>query len=321
MLSPILITVYNRKDHLKKSLTALKANELAKDSILYVASDAAYRKEDEEIIKEIRKFLKTIDGFKEVRLIIREKNIGSYKSVKYAIEEVLKEHKKIIFLEDDIVVSKNFLNFMNESLEVYESNKNIFSICAYVPPNLEIKEMNYDVYMWNYYCPWGMATWKEKWEKLDLDLNEYDNFFKKKKEVIKFFKGANHALTILMEDRKKRMIAMDARIDWNMFQKGWVSIYPIKSLSKNIGVDGSGEHSGNNKIYSEQILEDFIPKVDKNINFSKNIYRKRQKYHEFNLLERMYMYLKIFEINYIFDKLYITKIAKKIRSFLKEVYE
>lgn len=317
MLAPILVTVYNRKEHLKKSIQALQNNLESKDSVLYVASDAAYKEADLEIIDEIREYVKQIKGFKKVILLKREKNIGSYKSVKLAIEDILVKHGKIIFLEDDIIVSKFFLKFMNESLETYKFNKDIFSICSYIPPNFKLLNQKEDVYLWNYYCPWGVATWKDRWDRLDLNLNDYENSFKNKKELITFFQGANHALAVLFSDREKLITAMDARIDWNIFKNNWFVVYPQKTLSKNIGVDGSGEHSGNNKIFSEQILEEFNPRLSKNLTIDKKINNERKKYHKFVFYRRMYIYLKIFKLDYILEKLKIISFIKNTRDFFK----
>ncbi|WP_130891091.1 glycosyltransferase family 2 protein [Fusobacterium ulcerans] len=317
MLAPILITVYDRKAHLEKSIEALKKNPLAKESVLYIASDAAYSKKDEKKVKEIREFIDNINGFKEIILFKSNENKGSYESTKLAIEKILEKHDKIIFLEDDIIVSKYFLEFMNNSLNLYEENNKIFAICSYVPPDFSLPKLKTEVYLWNYYCPWGMATWKKKWKELDLNLEKYMEFFKNKRQVIKFFQGANHALPILIDDRNGLIKAMDSRIDWNIFQKGLYCVFPIKTLSKNIGVDGSGEHSGKNKIYEEQILEDFNPNLIKNISFDDYVYKERKKYHKFKFLERGYVYFKIFNLHHILDKLYITNLMKKLRFILK----
>ena len=58
----------------------LKKNELASESNLYVLSDAAKSSEDLEKVTEIRKF-KTINGFKSLKVIEREKNWSLSKQI------------------------------------------------------------------------------------------------------------------------------------------------------------------------------------------------------------------------------------------------
>lgn len=316
MLAPILITVYDRIDHLKKSIEALKRNDESKDSILYIISDGPFSKEVEEKINRIREYILGIQGFKKVYLIDRELNLGSYNSTKLAIETILKQYKRLIFLEDDIIVSKFFLKFMNESLEIFKDREDIFSICSYSPPELEFLELNEDIYLWNYYCPWGIGIWEKKWNKLDLDLNSYSLFVKNKKKMIEFFQGANHVLPILLEDRKKKIIAMDCRIDWNIYMNKWLCIYPKKSLSKNIGTDGSGEHCEKNNTYLNQNIEDYSPKIKEDIIINKKIFLKRKRYHKFKIIPRVIIYLKIFNLYNIIEKLKVIIFFKKIKELL-----
>ena len=317
MLAPILISVYTRKFHLEKSIEALKKNLLAKESTVYIVSDAPFSDKDINKVKEVRAYIDQIKGFKEVKKIYREKNYGSHKSCEDAITQILKKYKKIIFLEDDIVTSKYFLKFMNESLEKFKKRTEVFSICAYVPPNYKLPS-NYinDIYMWGYYCPWGMATWEDRWNELDLEVKNYKKFFKSKLEVVKFFNGANHVLPILIEDRLEKIKAMDARIDWNIFIKKQCCIYPRKSLTRNIGVDGSGEHSPNLKLYQEQTLEDFDPEIIDSIYKDESIRKSREKYHKFPLIKRLGVYSKIFGFYPILEKLKVVDSVKKIRRII-----
>ena len=73
MLAPIILFVYNRPKHTKKTVEALKKNVFASESVLYVFSDGAKEDATEEQknkIREIRNYIHTITGFKE--LIIEE---------------------------------------------------------------------------------------------------------------------------------------------------------------------------------------------------------------------------------------------------------
>ena len=108
--APIIVSVYDRLDHLKRNIKALLNNRLAAESLLYIVSDAAYKSEHQSRINDVRKYASSISGFKEVRLLFREKNLGAHESIKSAIEEVLLTYDTFIFLEDDIIVAQNFLS-------------------------------------------------------------------------------------------------------------------------------------------------------------------------------------------------------------------
>jgi hypothetical protein len=278
--APILVSVYNRKNHFKNCINSLKNNLYAKDTILYVVSDNASKAEDKEIVDDIRKCIKSISGFKKVIGIFNSKNLGSHESVKRAIQRVIDEHGEIIFLEDDIIVSKYFLKYMNDGLNKYKNDSRIFSICAYTPNKVKIPS-NYsnEVYMWAKNSPWGFGTWSNRWNDMDLELKEYDNFIKNKEMVKKFKSIETMSIYILKADREGKIKAMDVRISFNMFINKQYSIYPIKTLSKNTGFDGTGEHcEKQNSFSNEEVYEKEIHFPEK-IEIDKRVFKARRKYY------------------------------------------
>jgi GT2 family glycosyltransferase len=57
MVAPVLVSVYNRLDHLKRCIESLSKNEICKETELIVVSDAAKTKADVPIISEIREYI------------------------------------------------------------------------------------------------------------------------------------------------------------------------------------------------------------------------------------------------------------------------
>ena len=71
----------------------------------------------------MRKDLKKIHGFKSVYVIESDKNNGLANSIIKGVNDIIKKFGKIIVLEDDLIVSQYFLDFMNRSLSLYKENK------------------------------------------------------------------------------------------------------------------------------------------------------------------------------------------------------
>ena len=115
-LAPIVLFVYNRPDHTRQTVEALQKNELAVDSELFIYSDAAKNENAEQKVNEVREYIKSIDGFKKITIIEREKNWGLANSIIDGVTNIVNEYEKIIVLEDDLVTSPYFLRFMNSSL-------------------------------------------------------------------------------------------------------------------------------------------------------------------------------------------------------------
>ena len=93
-------------------------------------------------LKVIQKFDKSFN-----RILVRksDKNNGMAKNTRDALRSIFFEHKASasIILEDDIVTSKNFLIFMNKSIEKYREYKNIWHVCGYTYPVIEEKSHDF----------------------------------------------------------------------------------------------------------------------------------------------------------------------------------
>jgi Predicted glycosyltransferases len=248
--APIIITVYNRLYTLKKCIKSLLENDMSIESDLYVISDAAFRKEDEEKIIEIREYIKKIEGFKSVNLIARAHNMGAHDSCYDGITQVLQKYETFIFLEDDIVVSKDFLQYLNAGLTYYKDDDYIYSISAFSLPFKIPSSYKKEIWFSPSYSPWGYATWKEKFEKVDFGFyDRYSELKKDKKEYSKFMSIGFYVKGILRDDSKGKIEAGDVRVYYHMFQHRMSSVFPITSKSQNIGFDGSGEHCDNSNAW------------------------------------------------------------------------
>lgn len=249
-LAPIVLFTYCRLEHTKKTINALKKNELAEHSDLIIYSDWA--KSDDKYLQvlKVREYLRTIDGFKSVTVTERAVNFGLSKSIINGVTEVLKTHEKIIVLEDDLVTSRYFLRYMNEALDLYEKNDAVISIHGYMYPlNAILPE--------TFFIPgadcWGWGTWKRGWSIFNPDGNYLLGQLKKRK-LIKSF-NFNNAFPY-SEMLYNQIIGLNDSwaIRWyaSSFLAGKFTLYPGRSLVNNIGADSTGVHCpSHNRLVTE----------------------------------------------------------------------
>ena len=142
--APIVIITYSRIEHLKKTIASLKNNDLAIKSELYIFIDGP-KPGDEEKVSIVNEYSTKIRGFKKVHVVAREVNdrVENYFN---GAEFVLQTYGKMIFLEDDNIVSPMFLRFMNAALVSYENNYDIISISGYNVPAYFPVSYKYDCY-------------------------------------------------------------------------------------------------------------------------------------------------------------------------------
>lgn len=240
-LAPILVSVYNRKQHFINCIESLQKNRQAEDSILYIVSDAAFSSEDKEIVEEIRKYIHAIKGFKEIRPIFRETNFGAHESIYQAINDILNVYGRIIFLEDDILTSVNFLEYMNGALDAYENDERILTITGYAPPIKIPWFYKKDVWVNRRQCAWGFATWKKKWDEINFGV--YDRFAELTSNfmnVKKYVEDGEDLYYILKSDSFGEYEALDIRICYHQYLYDKLTVYPVISKTYNMGFDGSG---------------------------------------------------------------------------------
>ncbi|WP_297249196.1 glycosyltransferase [uncultured Brachyspira sp.] len=168
-LAPVGLVVYNRIEHTKRVIEALKKNTLAIDTDLYIFSDAPSKEEDKKSVSELRKYLKTVkDGFKNVYIYEAEKNLGIKYSTVKAVNTIFENHEYFIGLEDDIETNKYFLEFMNNALNYYKDDEDVMAITAFSHKHAT-KNHKYDVIFTYAFHSWGWGTWKSKWNNINWD--------------------------------------------------------------------------------------------------------------------------------------------------------
>lgn len=156
-LAPIALFVYNRPMHTRQTVEALLANELAAESDLIIFADGAKSGKDADAVQEVREYIHSISGFKSIKINEQDTNQGLANSVIAGVTEVVNESGRIIVLEDDMVTSPYFLNYMNDSLEMYKDEDKVISIHGYMYP---VKEKLPETFFLQGADCWGWATWK-----------------------------------------------------------------------------------------------------------------------------------------------------------------
>ena len=127
-LAPILLFVFARLDHTKRTIEALAANELALKSDLIIYSDAARSEEEKKSVNQVREFLNSVKGFRSITVVERNKNYGLARNIIEGVTDVCNRYGRVIVLEDDLVTSPHFLSFMNSALDKYETDQRVWHI-------------------------------------------------------------------------------------------------------------------------------------------------------------------------------------------------
>lgn len=284
ILSPIVLFVYNRLWHAKQTVEALQKNELATESELFIFADGPKVNapdEQKEKIRQVREYIHKISGFKSVTICEKETNCGLANSVIAGVTEIINKFGKVIVVEDDLVTSRYFLKFMNEALDFYENDEQIFSVSGYnySPEILKIPS-NYqkDIYLSYRHGSTGWGTWKNRWQSVDWEVADFKEFSENIELQKAFNRGGADMSGMLKAQMEGEIDSWAIRFDYSISKQNKFNIRPIKSLVKHIGSDNTGTHSSNNdeKILFVNLDDNWLPKIEE-VEPDKTILKNFQK--------------------------------------------
>ena len=172
MQSPVAIFVYNRADNTRRTIEALMQNQHAADTDVYVFSDggkddASWQKVNEvrQLLRDFKQQAESEKKLKSFNIIERPENIYLERNIIEGIGYVLERHNTIIVLEDDIVTSPYFLDYMNQAFYIYKDEERVMHVSGFTNLDLSDEEDAPDFYFTPHMSGWGWGTWKHKWER------------------------------------------------------------------------------------------------------------------------------------------------------------
>lgn len=256
ILAPIVLFVYNRPEHTKLTVEALQKNTLAEQSDLIIYSDAPKKPEAEVTVLAVREYIRDIKGFKTVTVIEQKTNFGLAKSIIEGVTSVVNKYAKVIVLEDDLVTSPYFLDYMNKALDTYQVEPQVMQISGHMfDVDVGCAE---DAFFLPFTTSWGWATWQDRWAKFDASASTYAKLKADKNLIKQFNLNSSYPYFEMLQSQLQGKIDSWA-ICWYLtvfMQKGLV-LFPKITLVNNNGFDGTGVHCGvvKNELKSFNALE------------------------------------------------------------------
>ena len=251
MYAPVLLFVYNRPAHVRRTVEALRANLLAAESDLYVYSDAAKDESSLEAVREVRTYVRHIDGFRSVTVVERPQNWGLARNIIDGVTTHVSRAGRVIVLEDDLITAPYFLTFMNDALEVYKDEPRVGHIqaCDFTQdPSLP------DTFLIRWTGSWGWGTWARAWKHFNPDgralLNE---LLARKLDRTFDFDGTYGYTRMLRRQIEGKNNSWAIRWNASLFLRGILSLNVGRSLVQNEGFDGSGTNCGGGGLYASSL--------------------------------------------------------------------
>lgn len=254
-LAPIILFCYNRADHTKQTIDALKNNYLASESDLYIFCDGPKNEDDLLKVQAVHQVIDNVSGFKSVTIEKKDLNRGLAKSVIYGVSKIVNQCGKVIVLEDDVITNTDFLEYINQALEFYKDDPEIFSVTGFNLPRVMAtipKCYQHDIFfIKGRNASWGWAIWQDRWNRVDFKVSDYGQFKNNRDAQKAFNKAGDNLAEMLRFQMEGKVDSWSIRAAYHCYKHNLYTLLPVKSLIKNIGIDGSGTHKDNDaRIFS-----------------------------------------------------------------------
>jgi hypothetical protein len=184
-----------------------------------------------------------------------EVNLGLANSVIRGVGQVLALGGRVIVLEDDLLVSADFLEFMNDCLEFYKEDTAIGSVTGSCPIRRLPAECNESVFAVGRHSSHGWGTWSRVWSGVDWSAaaaSELDRDLSKRRA---FNMEGNDRYDRLRRQLAGRIDSWSIRFGLSLFQRRLLTIYPVVNRVENIGFDDSGVHCRQGQAMNDGIHE------------------------------------------------------------------
>lgn len=250
-LAPIALFVYNRPDHTRRTISYLQQNLLADESRLYIFCDAAKTDADKPKVEQVRQLVKDVSGFKSVKIILRNHNLGLAESIISGVTQLVYEYGKVIVFEDDLLSSPYTLQYFNDALTKYANQEQIMHIGAYMY-NLHDKKLP-ETFFYRAATSWGWATWARAWKNFEPDVDKLIAQFDTLKIARFSIEGKMNFWKQIEQFKAGKNNSWAIRWYASIFLKNGLTLNPSQSLIQNIGHDGTGVHSNKEDMYHVQM--------------------------------------------------------------------
>lgn len=246
-LAPVVVFVYCRLNLTQQLLKTLERNKYVEKTELYIFADIPEKSSLKSHSKEVINYIKCYSNnskFKKVYVNIAQEHKGLANSVIDGVTSVINKYGKVIVLEDDLLVSEDFLEFMQKALVFYQKNAKIWSITGNTENFPALKSYKHSIYMSYRANSLGWGTWKDRWNKVDWNISDYNNFrYNLVKRYLFNRSGNNMAQMLDRQMLEKNYDSWAIRFCYQQFKEGKWTVYPTSNRVIHIGDDVYATHS------------------------------------------------------------------------------
>lgn len=232
---------FNRPDKVEITLEAIAKLEGIKETPIIIIQDNIKRYQSKGGVERVRDYINNyINRHSELQIeyIQWKQNAGPFISLTQGMIYAFEKYDRVIRIEDDIEVRKEFLLFMNAAFDYYENDDRVFSISSYNPSYIHTGG---DVFLSKCFCPWGAGFYRSKFIEISWrrELSTIEGI--NEKEFKRIYPNSMYYYNRNKEGFYWENVYEDLMIAYYTILNNMYSVYSNYSFCRNVGFD-SGVH-------------------------------------------------------------------------------
>ncbi|MBR0779575.1 glycosyltransferase [Bradyrhizobium diazoefficiens] len=258
MAAPIALFVFRRPDKTRATLGSLARCRGIEDTDLYIFCDGPRGTSDDRAVADVRAIVEAFDHPRKT-LVISPENQGLARSIIAGVTRLCEQYGRVIVVEDDLIVSPAFLDYMNTGLDTFADDPRVMQISGFAfarnnaSPNSAARFLPVTT-------SWGWATWSRSWHDFDPDCRDADALRSNYALRSRFDLGGLFGYyDMLQRQEAGRIDSWAIRWYWSVFRRDGLVLYPPVSLVRNDGLDSSGTHTSRSKLLWRELNHE-LPK-------------------------------------------------------------
>lgn len=213
----ITISAYDRVEYLDLTLAYLSRCHGIEDYSLFCYIDPSPR--INEVFELCGRYVNTLN----LGYAVNSERLDCNRNIFKCLDYGFKHSDYVIHIEDDIILARDALLYLEHCNKTYKDDRSIFSVCTYnrYSHRTYQPKSSTTIFRQQHFDPWGWATWKDRWEEEIRDNWQFGYGPRYNKEGEKVLDQGGwdvNMQTIIREDQRR--------------------INPNYSRSKNIGEYG-----------------------------------------------------------------------------------
>lgn len=267
--TPVLYITFARPEYASQSFAAIKKAQPKK---LYFYSNKARADKSDEVARneKVRSYIKQIDWECEVKTWFRDEYVDVFTSLWGAIDWVFDNEEKAIIIEEDVVASLAFFDYVDKLIDKYRYDDKIW----FINGNNALdgcSPSGVSYFATRMPSIFGWASWSNRWHKLDRRMDKWPSL-RINKSYFKYWGNAVIAfIQGLYFNRYYRLLSADKNYkgpwDWisfyNMVLYNTYAIIPKYNLSADIGVVGDNHKSNTLSMLAKVTYKDSVYRIEK----------------------------------------------------------